>query len=116
MKSIAIALFFLLAASAVLAETPSPIELAPTVSAKTIRFMPPLNGIMAAGVRSGLPTVSTSVTVAYDEHGNVLAVKLDKRTGDKSLDKAILAWAALVKIKADGAGSGSIPIKMKLRG
>jgi hypothetical protein len=116
LRSFAIALSCLLAASAAMADTPTPTGVAPTVSVKAIKFNPPLTGIMAAGVRSGLRYVSTSVTVAYDELGNVVSVKLDKRTGDKSLDRAIIAWAAMLKIQADGAGSGSIPIKMRLDG
>ena len=114
-RTFAIALICLLAAaSPTLAQSPNPTEPPPTLEAKTIKFMPPLKGIMAAGVRSGLRAVSTRVNVTYDEVGNVLAATLDEPTGNKSLDKAILAWAAKVKISAQGAGSGSIPIKMKL--
>jgi hypothetical protein len=90
-------------------------ESVPAIPQAALRFKPSLDHIMARAVRYG-HGVSTSVTIAYDRDGNVLAVKLDKPTGDKSLDKAILAWASMVKIQADGSGSGSLPIKIALGG
>ena len=111
MKSFAVTLICLLATSAAMADPPKAAESGPAVSHAALRFKPPLDQVMARATRYG-HRVSTSVTVAYDQDGNVLGVKLDKPTGDKSLDKAILAWAALVKIQADGPGSGKLPIKV----
>jgi outer membrane biosynthesis protein TonB len=113
MKSFAITLFCLLATSMAMADAPNTTVLAPAVSYPYMRFKPPLDKIFARAVRYG-HSVSTSVNVTYDRDGNVLAVKLDKTTGDKSLDKAILDWAALAKIQADGAGSGALPIKIRI--
>ncbi|MFL6592158.1 MAG: hypothetical protein ACJ8GK_05555, partial [Luteimonas sp.] len=61
---------------------------------------------------SNLRKVSTNVVIAYDALGNVIGVKLEKPTGSATLDKAILAWAALVKINRDKAGFASIPIEL----
>jgi hypothetical protein len=85
---------------------------APTISEAMLRFKPPLDGLFEATAHSGLRLVSTSVTVSYDELGNVVSVKLDKSTGDKALNRAIRAWAAKVKIETSQAGSGSIPVTM----
>jgi len=84
------------------------------IGVEAMKFKPPLRGVMEAAFGSGLRSVSTSVTVIYDQLGNVIAVKLDKPTGVKSLDRAIRAWAAKIKLQTDEAGSGSIPIVMSV--
>ena len=108
-------LFFLLIASAAIADQPSPIDSTQAQPRVSMRSYPPLDKIFARANRYG-HRISTSVTVAYDQDGNVLTVKLDEPTGDRSLDKAILAWAAMVKIQADGPGSGKLPIKVGFGG
>ena len=115
MKRFAIALVCVLAASAAMAGSQNAPQPLPALANASIKSMPPLDKVLARGVRNG-HRVSTSVTVAYDQQGKVLSVKLNKPTGDRSLDKAILDWAAMVKIQADGAGSGIIPVKVNFGG
>jgi hypothetical protein len=113
MKSIAVSLVWLLVASSAMADPPTRPGEIPAIPNASIRFMPSLDKVLARAVRNG-HDLTTSVNVTYDELGNVTAVTLDKRTGDNTLDKAILAWAALVKIQAIGAGSGKLPVKIAI--
>src|SRR6188474_3659721 len=99
----------LLAGSTASAGTTGRAEPMPTITVAMFKFNPPLDELFEATAHSGLREVSTSVTVSYDELGNVVSVKLDKSTGDKTLNRAIRAWAAKVRIETNQAGSGSIP-------
>ena len=75
---------------------------------------PSTKALIPVFLKSGLHHVSTSVSIAYDQAGNILGVKIDKPTGSKPLDKAILAWAAQIKLKAGEAGFTSIPVVLDL--
>ena len=77
-----------------------------------IRAKPSQREIFFAFLKTGLPTLATSVTVAYDEQGNVTGVKMDKPTGYKALDNEIMAWAAKLKIETTEAGFASIPLSI----
>jgi hypothetical protein len=112
----AIALFCFLIASSATAGSLALTSNAPTVSYAEIVVMPPLSNLNEAMVRSGLRDVSSSVTITCDVLGNVTAVELGAKTGAKALDRAILAWAAKIKMKPGHAGIGSLPIVMSAEG
>ena len=113
MKTFALTLALLLSATAAFAQSPPLAEQAPNTQ-KSKAFHPSFKELIPALTSSGLQKVSTSVSLAYDQSGNVYAVKLDKPTGDKDLDKAILSWAAKVKMSTDKPGIDSVPITMTL--
>jgi hypothetical protein len=84
-------------------------------SSQPLPATPSLKPLLPLLFRSGLGHVSTSVTIAYDREGNVLGVKLDTPTGSRDLDKAILAWAARIKLAPGEPGISSIPIRMSVK-
>ena len=107
MKNIALALLCLLAPMTALGGEPTP---APDIEQSQFLFKPSIAELSIAFYKSGLFRVSTSVAIAYDEKGNVVAVKLKKATGSSSLDEAIESWAAKIKLKTTVSGVGTIPI------
>lgn len=114
MKNIAVVLVLVSLASNVMAGSSSLAQSAPPADHQvTLIFNPPLDAVFAKAKRYG-HNVSTSVSIAYDKAGSVSSAKLDATSGDQRLDKAILEWAALTK--ANGAGSGKLPIKIQLDG
>ena len=84
----------------------------PSSLTQQIRAKPSQKEIFFAFLKTGLRTLTTSVTVAYDEQGNVTGVKMDKPTGYKALDNEIMAWAAKLKIETKEAGLTYIPLSM----
>ena len=112
MKYLGLALIALLVVLPVRAEELSPA--APVISAQAMRVKPSSTGLARAFAKSGMRKVATGITVAYDAVGNVIGVKMDKPTGSEALDKAIMAWAAQVKIETREAGFGSIPVVISL--
>lgn len=111
MKSIALALSFLVAWTPTLAAEPEKTGQDVTVGAYQILFQPSKKQLLEVFLASRLSTASGIVLVAYDAKGNVLGVKLDKSTGSASLDSEIMAWAAQVKLKAASSGITSIPFE-----
>ncbi|HVI25961.1 MAG TPA: hypothetical protein VM576_07200 [Xanthomonadaceae bacterium] len=85
------------------------------LSGDDLAFRPPLGELVRALHGSGLSSASTSVLVAHDESGKVVALKLDRTTGSKLLDAAVLGWAAKLRLKPGPAGIGSLPITFELR-
>ena len=116
MKRVAFVLFFAIASSAVAAEETSEPKQASGISEVELESKPSTAKLSNAFAHSGLNSITITVIVAYDALGNVVGVKLDKATGSEDLDRAILAWAALVKVRAAQAGYGSIPIRLKKYG
>jgi hypothetical protein len=111
-KGLALASLFLLAFAANAAEptTPASAQSIPTEKIKA----PSTKTLILPLARSHLHKVSTSVTLTYDQIGTVVNVTLDKPTGSKSLDKAIVDWASGISIDTHEAGSGSIPVSMQI--
>lgn len=93
-------------------------KVAPTephiVSANEMRQPPSTRPIADALIKSGLSSVETSVSLVWDSAGKVTNLKLDKPTGSKLLDRAILGWAAKVQLNAQEAGEGTLPMRMSL--
>jgi hypothetical protein len=113
-RKIALLLVFLVSPMAVLAQEAETTPPAPEITAAQIEFRPPMNEVLTAFHRSGLGSAATTVSVAYDDSGNVTAAKLQKPTRSRTLDAAILVWAARVKIKARESGLGSLPINFEM--
>src|SRR5678816_3838349 len=113
MRPFEIVLTCLIVSLPVHAEEPKPPP-APIISFEAMKVRPPMTRIVSAFAKSGLHDLSTSVTIAYDQSGNVVGVKIDKPTGSKALDRAVLGWAAEIKIDTQEAGFSSIPVIMTL--
>jgi len=111
LKRIICLMFCLLLAGGVAAANPD-VQDAPAISYAELTFVPPLNNVFEAVARSGLRDVSPRVTLSYDELGNVTTASLEKKTGDKVLDRAIVAWALKLKLKPGHAGVGTLPMMM----
>ena len=113
MKAIAIALLLVSLDSNAMADSSSQAQSAQPTDQVYLIFNPPLDAVWAKAKLYG-HNVSTVVTVAYDNLGNVVSEKLDATSGDQRLDKAILAWAALAKVQAKGAGSGKLAVQIQI--
>ena len=85
------------------------------LSAAELDFKPSAKALLGPLAGSGLKSTSTNVLLAYDQSGKVVGVKLDRTTGSKSLDSAILRWAANVRVRTQQAGIGSLPISFELQ-
>jgi hypothetical protein len=83
-----------------------------TISANEMKVKPDLKHLFFAIAKSGIPNVATSVTLVYDATGKVTDLKLDKPTGSKPLDRAILDWARKIEINTDQPGEGTLPVRM----
>jgi TonB family protein len=82
------------------------------ISASEMHKPPTMRPIEEALVRSGVSSVSTSVSLIWDADGHVTNLKLDEPTGSKLLDKAILGWAAKLQLNAEEPGEGTLPMTM----
>jgi len=83
-----------------------------TISANEMRVRPDLKHLFFAIAKSGIPSVATSVTLIYDATGKVTDLKLDKPTGSKPLDRAILEWARKIEINTHQPGGGTLQVRM----
>ena len=109
MKHIVLTLLWLLTSMPAFAVEPEASSPVTAVDSVEILFVPSKKDLIAAYEASGLSTAKGVVIIAYAKGGNVLGVKLDKPTGSPSLDTAIMAWAAQVKLKSTASGTSSIP-------
>ena len=91
--------------------TPAPSQ-PHVISANEMHKPPSMRPIEEALVRSGVSSVSTSVSLIWDAEGHVTNLKLDTPTGSKLLDKAILGWAAKLQLNAEEPGEGTLPMRM----
>jgi hypothetical protein len=108
-RGIALALLCLLGSAPAFAGESKPASAVTTVKSVEVLSLPSKKELTEAYYASGLPRTKGVVLVAYDDTGAVMGVKLDISTGSSSLDAAIMAWAAQVKLKATSSGISSMP-------
>lgn len=82
------------------------------ISANEMHRPPSMRSIEDALTRSGLSSVSTSVSLVWDANGHVTNLKLDQPTGSRILDRAILGWAGKLQLNAQEPGEGTLPMTM----
>jgi len=74
---------------------------------------PSVRPVLQAMTDSGLSNTDAEIVIDYDAAGDVTAVRVTKTSRSGAIDKAILTWAAKLKLKPGASGSGRLPFKLK---
>jgi TonB family protein len=77
-------------------------------------YKPPMSILIHFFARTGLSKVSTSVHMTYDEKGRVTSAALNRSTGNKTFDQAIVDWTKFIKLMPGPASEGDLPIDFSL--
>lgn len=102
------------------ADLPAPAASEPAVVPEIdVRAMvvekPSLQPVLRAIAYSNLSRANAEIEIDYSASGDVTAVRLVKASTVDAIDRAIVAWAAKLKLKPGVAGTGRVPFELTSR-